>query len=106
MTRHPSLPAAFVFLLVASPSFAADPPKVKSLRTQKVDQTTYFHVRFENPSDLRMPTLAGGTDWLRIGPSQFNRVPRLVPQDGGACCVYLRMQATPGDAPRAVPVGQ
>ena len=47
--------AAAVLLLIAGPPSAADPPRVRELRTQRIGDTTYFHVRFDAPPKLRLP---------------------------------------------------
>src|SRR4051794_11019825 len=70
----------------------ADDPRVQELRTQRVGDTTYFHVRFATPAD--METVAVGPD-----TNALTRQPRLVPADGKARAVYHRYSMpAPGGA--------
>jgi hypothetical protein len=73
---------------------SADPPKVLQLRSQKVGDTTYFHIRLQNPPDLAPPNTAEDSDlFLGRNPPRFDPLlmPRLVPQDSSAKAVYLRL---------------
>ncbi len=93
MIRSPSaapcsIPAV-VLLLAASP-LLADAPRVRDLRTQRVGDTTYFHVRFDAPPKLRPPSVeqSPASDLQRWKLAQL---PRLVPQDGHTRAVYPRV---------------
>ncbi len=98
MPRHSPrailLVAVFAFPVVGVSRLGADPPKVQQLRIQKVGDTTYFHVRLQNPADLataapeidNIPLL--GRDVLRSDPLLM---PRLIPH-GDAKAVYLRVR--------------
>jgi hypothetical protein len=95
LPRIALLAAALALPLVAPSRGGADPPKVVALRVQEVGDTTYFHVRFESPSDLAGPArdldlgaLLGRTP-ARLDPLLMAR---LVPQAGGAKTVYLRLR--------------
>ena len=65
----------------------AQTPKVLELRTQKVEQTTYFQVRIERPADLRLPEDRRNRG--RFDERAFDLLPRLVPQDDRSKAVYL-----------------
>ena len=76
---------------------AADEPAAaaRELRTQKVGAVTYFHVRLEAPKD--MLDLARLQQSVRDGETaDLSRLPRLIPQDGKARVVYLRLPAFDG----------
>src|SRR5258708_2491479 len=87
--------AALVLPLADVPRGDADPPKVLQLRTQKIGDATYFHVRLQNPSDLS--ALNPDNDnllFLGRGMSRFDPLlmPRLVAQDGSIKGVYRRLR--------------
>jgi hypothetical protein len=86
----------------AGPALAGG-PAVQELRTQRVGNTTYFQVRFQPPDDLRLPRFDERLGWRTGNRPAVNRLPRLVPQDGKACNVYLRL--TFADERRPVPRG-
>ena len=65
-----------------SPLSAEEPPRVLELRTQKVEGTTYFHVRLGQPADFRLPTFDTSKPFSESDRRKFARLPRLVPQDG------------------------
>lgn len=68
-------------------------PAVTFLRTQKVNDVTYFIVRFERPADMAQVTAP--VDWWWWGRQQwarFTRLPRLLPQDGNTRLVYLELE--------------
>jgi hypothetical protein len=69
---------------------AEEPPRVLELRTQKVEATTYFHVRLEQPADLRLPTFDTSKPFTESDRRKFARLPRLVPQDEKTRSVYYR----------------
>ena len=69
---------------------AADAPRVRELRTQKVAGRTYFHVRFERPADLQYPTFDRSRPFSGVDRRNFARLPQLVPQDGAARAVCYR----------------
>ena len=105
---HP-IPLCLVLVLASTSTGLAQEPKIAELEVQKVEQTTYFRVRFELPSALRLPRIA---DQGRAGSatrSELARLPRLVPQDASARLVYLGLRFTetaPGQdrpPPLAVP---
>jgi hypothetical protein len=75
-----------------SPLSAEEPPRVLELRTQKVEGTTYFHVRLEQPADLRLPTFDTSKPFSESDRRKFARLPRLVPQDSKTRCVYYRQR--------------
>src|SRR5437764_755557 len=85
--------AVSVFLFNVAPlPVRAEPPKILELRSQVVNQKTYFHVRLERPADLliegeRMNRRFDpwGTSW-----SDPTLSTRLVPQDDAARMVYGR----------------
>ena len=64
---------------------AADAPRVRDLRTQRVGDTTFFHVHFEPPADMESVPVGPDTHTL-------TRQPRLVPQDGKTQAVYHRVE--------------
>src|SRR5436309_2084234 len=72
---------------------AGEAPRVRELRTQRVGETVYFHVRLEPPADL------DGAEPARVGQPagqpvimHLTKRPRLVPQDDTARAVYQRFQ--------------
>jgi hypothetical protein len=91
--RHSALIVLGACAGISAPTRAyAQPPKVLEVRVQDVNQTRYFHVRFQRPSDLREDA-----DWMRrrgFWWEDFGRwrdpwlSPQLVPQDGQAIAVY------------------
>jgi hypothetical protein len=89
-TQLTRLSSAVLIAVACTPLSAADAPKVRSLRVQKVDQTTYFHVHFDNPADLRLPPALDQFNWWNITGPELTRWPRLVPQDDKTRTVYVR----------------
>src|SRR5947209_18680892 len=92
---------ALLLLIGGSTSVrAADPPRLRELRTQRVGETTYFHVGFEQPANLAVPQLLprfGGTEFW---PSNaLGRLPYFVPQDAKAHAVYARVERGNEDLP-------
>ncbi len=92
-------------LLIAALSFAAivpgsnrlhagEPPRVLELRIQKTEGSTYFHVRLERPSDLRLPVFDTSKPFSERDRRNFARLPRLVPQDEKTRTVYYRSRPT------------
>jgi hypothetical protein len=73
---------------------AAGPLPVLELRTQKVDGTTYFHVRLQRPADLRLPAFDTSKPFSERDRRKFARLPRLVPQDDNTRAVYYRHRPT------------
>jgi hypothetical protein len=73
---------------------AGEPPRVLELRTQKVEGTTYFHARLEQPVDLRLPTFDPSKPFSESDRRKFARLPRLVPQDEKTRCVYYRPRSS------------
>jgi hypothetical protein len=71
-------------LALASQTSAAEPPRLRELRTQTVNGVTYFQARFDRPAGLRWP--AG----IQDAPAQQ---PRLVPQDDKTRDVGWRWEA-------------
>src|SRR5581483_11376494 len=69
----------------------AAPVKVRDLRVQKLGPTTYFHVRFDAPPDLRMPQLAERVRWWTISRPELARLPQLLPQDEQTKSICLRV---------------
>jgi hypothetical protein len=82
--------AAVVASLSASPLLAADPPRVRELRTQQGGDTTYFHVRFDNPTDMGLPRLDAARLATEAWRRDLARLPQLVPQDEKTHAVYHR----------------
>jgi hypothetical protein len=70
---------------------AADAPKVREFRIQKVGNRLYFHVRLDAPADLIPPRLESGT-LNEVQRRQLGWLPRLVPQDGETRKVYQRLE--------------
>src|SRR6185437_2334305 len=71
---------------------AGEPPRVLELRTQKVEATTYFHVRLEQPADLRLPSFDTSKPFSESDRRKFARLPRLVSQDEKTRSVYYRQR--------------
>lgn len=67
---------------------AVEPPRLQELRTQRVGETTYFHVRFETPKDMRAPPITAAIAWSEAAQRSLARLPQLVPQDGRTAAVY------------------
>jgi hypothetical protein len=91
--RHSALIVLGVCTGLGAPTRAcAQPPKVLEVRVQDVNQTRYFHVRFQRPSDLREDAelmRVQGFWWDDFGRWRDPlRSPQLVPQDGQAIAVY------------------
>ncbi|HEY1381225.1 MAG TPA: hypothetical protein VGF55_30780 [Gemmataceae bacterium] len=64
---------------------AADPPKLRDLRTQAVNGVTYFRVQFDRPADLWAPPVLIAPAWSGGStPDRMAHIPRLVPQDDRA----------------------
>jgi hypothetical protein len=80
--------------LWASCLAAAEPPRVRELRTQTVRGITYFQVRLDRPADLRLPTFDTGKPFAEADRRKFATLPRLVPQDGKTRAVYYRHKPT------------
>jgi hypothetical protein len=82
---------ALLVVLIGRPALAEEAPTVADLRTQRVGDTTYFHVTLRTPSDLRLSTLekedAAPTPEARR--RVLARLPRLVPQDDRTAAVYF-----------------
>jgi hypothetical protein len=73
---------------------AAEPPRVLELRTQAVEGVTYFHVRLEQPADLRLPAFDTHRPFSESDRRKFASLPRLVPQDAATRAVYYRHKPT------------
>jgi hypothetical protein len=71
---------------------AAGPPSVRELRTQKIGDTTYFHVAFAAPPNLAVFQPRDLTFGAPGGRADLGRQPRLVPQDDRARAVYPRWE--------------
>ncbi len=85
MRRSRLFACGMVLLLLSSrllPAQAADAPRVRLLRTQQVGDARYFHVSLEFPKDMARDDGEG------LPPPA-----RLVPQDGKAQGVYVRLSA-------------
>jgi hypothetical protein len=94
--------SCLVGVLLTAGARAGEAPHVRELRTQRVGDSLYFHVRFERPADLDTdPHTGQGTDAsavaaalavMEINPATRAAVrqPRLVPQDDAAWAVYRR----------------
>lgn len=90
-TRSFGFSALLVGWLALSAPARAEAPRIAELRVQKVEQTTYFQVRFERPSDLRLPPLWDRFNWWLPVRPELTRLPRLVAQDDTTRNVYLRV---------------
>lgn len=90
MRLYPRLLVGLLMISWCSSLRAAHIPGVRELRTQRVGETMYFHVRFDKPHDLRLPTIdnVAATEWQR---RKLSRVPQLVPQDDQSWAVYPRV---------------
>ncbi|HEX5272890.1 MAG TPA: hypothetical protein VFW33_20475, partial [Gemmataceae bacterium] len=98
--RHLTLPAVLL-AVAAGAARAADAPPVTALKVQKVGDVTYFRVSFEPPEGLDLSDAAareGSPGQVRMP----GRLPRLVPQDGGAAAVYLDMTLPARGGPASV----
>src|SRR5919204_2641645 len=60
-----------------------DAPRVRELRAQRVEDTIYFHVRFDAPDDMS-PAEVGPGPYAEPERGKLARLPQLVPQDGKA----------------------
>src|SRR5687767_9352384 len=81
------VPALLAVAFLGAGAANADAPRLLKLRTQKVDDTTFFHVRFHAPPGFSFTFI----DWLeryRTLHPKLTRLPRLVCQDGGAAETY------------------
>ena len=76
-------------LWTSSGGAAEGTPRVRILHTQRSGDTTYFHVRFDAPGDMRVPAIQPGPygEWER---RRLALLPRLIPQDGKTSAVYQR----------------
>lgn len=85
----PSMMTVAALILVPTGVWAGEAPRLRELRTQRVGDMTYFHVRFDLPADMRLPELAR---WSMTDAQRANlaRLPRLVPQDSKTRLVYWR----------------
>src|SRR5262245_38612791 len=79
--------AALVLGAATVPAGAAEPPKLRELRTQTVGGVTYFHARFERPADLWAPSDSFNHAVRRTAAL----LPRLVPQDDQTRDVAVRV---------------
>ena len=79
-------------IILCTGSLSAGGPRVLEMRTQKVEGTTYFHVRLGQPADFRLPTFDTSKPFSESDRRKFARLPRLVPQDGKTRCVYFRQR--------------
>jgi len=79
-------------VISVGPLPAADAPKLRELRTQKVGDATYFHVGFDAPEGLDVPRIQ--FLWGSPDREQRNliRQPQLVPQDDKTQAVYPRLE--------------
>jgi hypothetical protein len=97
MTQHRLALLTLVLPALLAPARAADPPKVRELRTQKVGETTYFHVSLDPPprliTDTAFPRFRALPGWGGIEP--FLEI-RLLSPDGKARAIYQRL----GQGPR------
>ncbi len=93
-------------LLVAQPARVATPAPVQELRTQKVGEVTYFHVRLEMPKDMVQDVERPGRGFVpSTGPSL---APRLVGPADQVRVVCQRIDPNaraggPGGVPPAPP---
>jgi hypothetical protein len=89
--------------LVSQSLRAAEPPRLRELRTQQVGDVTYFHVRFERPAGIYVPEIRTLSFWERARLHDFGKLPELVPADNQTHSVYVRVEAhnaspRPGDS--------
>src|SRR5438034_6371559 len=77
-------------LVVVAAVRAEGPPAIKELRTQRVGDTTYFHVRFEQPEDLALGEMPAGP-YGEADRRKLAQRPQLVPREGCASAVYPRL---------------
>jgi hypothetical protein len=99
--RLPRLHLAMSLALAAlAPSRlpAADAPQIRELRGQRVNDVTYFHVRFDAPDEMYVPRIEQW-QWSERQRRLLARIPQLVSQDGKAHAVYTRV-ALPDYLPR------
>jgi hypothetical protein len=94
---------AALLAILGSGSLSAAEPKVRGLRSQRVGDTTYFHVSLEAPPEMRVPQVTAAVGWSMPARRDLARLPRLVPQDGKTSAVYHRLEI-PGDRPAATPL--
>jgi hypothetical protein len=71
---------------------AGEEKQTSFVRTQRVGDTVYFHVRFELPVDMKVAVLEAGP-YSEGQKRMLAQTPRLVPQDGRAGAVYPRLDA-------------
>ncbi|MBI1830729.1 MAG: TIGR03000 domain-containing protein [Planctomycetes bacterium] len=84
---------ASVALMAAVSTATADPPRVKSLQTQRVGNVTYFHAVIEAPADLDVQTISHDLlqepdEWLR---RRLANLPRLTSSEGGLREIYFHL---------------
>lgn len=101
---------ALLTLAALATAAHAEAPPLKALRTQRVGDTTYFHVRFERPAGMHVPKVAGGP-FSEGDKRKLAQFPQLVPQDARAAAVYprfepvhLRPNVQLRDLPASVPI--
>lgn len=86
--------ATLVLPLAGVARVHADPPKVLQLRTQRIGDATFFHVRLQSPSDRAALNTDNDIDmFLGRRMPRFDPLlmPRLVAQGGSANAVYLHL---------------
>jgi hypothetical protein len=90
--RLPALRLGIAVVLAGCGAQAATAkaPHLLELRLQRAHGVTYFHVRFETPRDMRTYGIEQwqGSDLQR---RKLSRLPLMVPQDGMAGAVHLRI---------------
>jgi len=91
---------AVALLLAIVPYASADPPRVKSLQTQRVGDVTYFNAVIEAPADLDLPSvshtmLQEPDEWLR---RRLASLPRLVAESQREIYYHLPPFVTPSSA--------
>src|SRR5262245_42464199 len=81
----------FILLFLSSAIARANHAEVRRLRVQQVGEMTYFHARFDTPTDMKVPSIQPG----KYGESERRRLaltPQLVPHDSMASAVYQRLE--------------
>jgi hypothetical protein len=84
-----TLAVAWMMGLAGSGPRAAETPRVRQFRTQRVGDTTFFQVIFKPPADMENIAISPESETLM-------RQPRLVPQDERAFAVYHRLNIPTG----------
>ena len=79
-----------VIALFAQHLLAAEAPRIRDVRMQKVDDVIYFHLRLEPPGDLHLPVFDSSKPFSEADRRKFARLPRLIPADGKTHAVYYR----------------